>query len=71
MEQEALAKKAKEKPKIEADITDEQMAKRFKPSHITTMNNKFKTKKERGQESHRLNNDEPRSKKPKFLKPRD
>ncbi|XP_043275373.1 M-phase phosphoprotein 6 [Venturia canescens] len=65
MDLEESAKLAKTQPKREAEISDEQMAKRWKPSEITSMENKFKTKRQRRHDRQRVN------KKCKFLKPKD
>lgn len=73
MELEENAKLTKAEPKPEADVSDNQMAKRWKSSGVTAMENKFKTKRQRGQQSHWNNElqNGPTGKKTKFLKPQD
>ncbi|CAG5094884.1 Similar to MPHOSPH6: M-phase phosphoprotein 6 (Homo sapiens) [Cotesia congregata] len=47
MEQENNMKNLKEEIKRETEVSDEQMAKRFKSSQVKTMGKKFQTKKNR------------------------
>lgn len=59
--------------KEENDITDEQMAKHYKASHVKTMAKKFAPKRNHHKYFQYDSDDnlEPVDKKPKFLKPKD
>ncbi|KAF7997764.1 hypothetical protein HCN44_009162 [Aphidius gifuensis] len=74
IELEENAKRCKEDTsKEETEITDEQMAKHYKASHVNTMAKKFAPKRNHHKYFKYDNDDnpEPVDKKPKFLKPKD
>lgn len=73
MELEENARLAKTQLKRETDVSDEQMAKRWKPSEVTTMENKFKTKRQRRQgfQKEKFTANGAMQGKRKFLKPKD
>lgn len=72
MELEQNAIRLKEEAKRETEVSDEQMAKHWKSSHINTMEKRFKPKRSQHKYfSSYKSDDEPREKKPKFLKPID
>ncbi|KAG8034370.1 hypothetical protein G9C98_007446 [Cotesia typhae] len=70
MEQENNLKNFKEEVKRETEVSDEQMAKRFKSSQVKTMGKKFLTKKNRHLRFQSDDEDEVKSKNG-FLKPKD
>ncbi|KAH0564648.1 M-phase phosphoprotein 6 [Cotesia glomerata] len=70
MEQENNLKNLKEEIKRETEVSDEQMAKRFKSSQVKTMGKKFQTKKNRHIRFPSDDEDEVKNKNA-FLKPKD